>query len=48
MPIEIVCIIVFGVLATVLAVAAMIQSYLQWRRERRSVIGAVFSFEPDR
>lgn len=37
MPIEIVCAIVFGVVATVLAVATMIQNYAQWRNERRLV-----------
>jgi hypothetical protein len=37
MPIEVVCAIVFGVVATALAVATMIQNYAQWRNERRLV-----------
>jgi hypothetical protein len=37
MAIEIICVIVFGVLATALAVATMIQNYAQWRNERRLV-----------
>jgi hypothetical protein len=35
MAIEIICVIIFGVLATALAVATMIQNYTQWRNERR-------------
>jgi hypothetical protein len=37
MPIEVVCAIVFGVIATVLAVVAIVQSYVQWRAQARFV-----------
>jgi hypothetical protein len=42
MVIEILCAIVFGVIATVLAVTTIVQSYVQWRAQTRYAEVVVF------